>query len=424
MKRILCIVGCFAMGWVALPAHAQLGKLKEKLKEAVPNDKKSPDSRNADLSKDGQRKERFDANAQKDNAVKLKKSEEEGKTKLNSSNFDREAYEKRVYSKLDLDFSTQPFMPTITMQSLLSDECLMYNAVKGELRISGLEVGFLPTRTKDGQEVNYSPILESNTDKFRPPLRADVIEKGTGKLKGQQFFKAEIEVAPFYKLKVVNQYSDYFPFWVNVTEGDYELRFYVGTTHFYTFPFKIEKKSNPDPYSPVKDFYFLRGAWEEWGTIELREDEMVFNHYLTDRNAEVKSQANWDESRPYEAILKLSKDGKVIGACDIDNEGKIIMHDAGTRHGVWRSLVLQIFAFPVTPKNTTRRYLKPSELKDGTYQIELSIKDPKGKISTEKYGFTMKAGKIVPHPKADHAIHKDHLTFLEQGTKCSFIKKM
>ena len=148
MKRILCIVGCFAMGWVALPAHAQLGKLKEKLKEAVPNDKKSPDSRNADLSKDGQRKERFDANAQKDNAVKLKKSEEEGKTKLNSSNFDREAYEKRVYSKLDLDFSTQPFMPTITMQSLLSDECLMYNAVKGELRISGLEVGFLPTRTK------------------------------------------------------------------------------------------------------------------------------------------------------------------------------------------------------------------------------------------------------------------------------------
>lgn len=403
-------------------SFAQFDKLKEKVKKELPG--KETTSRggvpNA-TNKDQQRTDRMNADAKANEDAKSKSGELDRKTKLNSPEFDRKAYEERVYANFEPDFSTANFPPAVAWFDLLDNERFRFDITKGEIRLMALHVAFLPTKTKDGKDINYSPSLSSKGyGNLRPPVRADIVDATTGALKGQQFFKVEDYIPPFKKMVLVEEFNgDYFPFWVNVKEGNYEVRFYLGKSHFYTFPFQVEKKTNPDAYAPVKDLYFLKGAWEDWARIQFdeRSGEVLPSIYLTERNLDIKSATNWDDTVPMRGLVKISRNGTLVATYgQTTNSG-----DFTPSNGKWTRC--QFLAYKAGTND--REMFTKADMKDGNYVMDVNVKNPKnGKSVVAKYGFTVKGGVILPHSKADRNQNKDPLTVLEQGKEFYYFKKL
>lgn len=402
---------------------AQFDKLKEKVKKELPAKERDTQATETNsrggipnvTDKDQQRNERLNANYKSKEDAKYKSGELDRKTKLSSAEFDRKAYEERFYATFEPDFSTSNLSPAIAWFDLLDEELFRFDITKGEIRLNGLHVSFLPTKTKEGKDINYRPSLSMD---MHPPLRADIVDAATGALKGQQFFKAEDYIPPFKKLILVEEYGgDYFPFYANVKEGSYEIRFFVGKSHFYTFPFKVEKKTNPDAYATVKDFYFLHGPWEEWGRIQFDDSDgqMTASIYLTEQKTDIKNHTSWDEFKQLNMVAKITRNGALVATFGVNPN---TTHPT-TRNGKWTR-----FQF-LTYKAGTNEYFTKADLKDGNYIIETNLKDPKsGKSSVSKYTFTVKGGIIQSHPKADRNQNKDPLTVLEQGKEFYYIKKM
>jgi hypothetical protein len=423
--RNLSFMLCF---WVIYPAFAQFDKLKEKVKKELPSNERATPTKEANArggvpnatDKDKQRNESFDAHYKQKDDAKAKSGELDRKTKLTSSEFDRKAYEERVYATFEPDFSTSNLSPAIAWFDLLDEELFRFDITKGEIRLNGLHVSFLPTKSKDGKDINYRPSLSTSKgyENMRPPIRADIVDAVAGELKGQQFFKAEDYIPPFKKLVLVDQFGgDYFPFFANVKEGNYEFRFFVGKSHFYTFPFKVEKKINPDAYATVKDFYFLHGPWEDWGRIQFDESDgqMTASIYLTEQKTDIKNHTSWDEFKQLNMVAKITRNGALVATFGVNPN---TTHPT-TLNGKWTR-----FQF-LTYKAGTNEYFKKADLKDGNYVMETNVKDPKtGKSALSKYSFTVKGGVILPHPKTDRNQNKDPLTVLEQGKEFYYIKKM
>lgn len=409
--------------FLATSTFAQFDKLKEKVKKELPSKERDTPSKETNTrtgvpsvtDKDQQRNERLNAHNKSKEDAKYKSGELDRKTKLSSPEFDRKAYEERFYATFEPDFSTSNLSPAVAWFDLLDEALFRFDITKGEIRLNGLHVSFLPTKTKEGKDINYRPSLSMD---MHPPLRADIVDASTGALKGQQFFKAEDYIPPFKKLVLVEEYGgDFFPFYANVKEGNYEIRFFVGKSHFYTFPFKVEKKTNPDAYATVKDFYFLHGPWEEWGRIQFdeRDGQMTGNIYLTEQKTDVKNHTAWDEFKQLNMVAKITRNGVLVATFGINPN---TTHPT-TLNGKWTR-----FQF-LTYKAGTNEYFTKADLKDGNYIMETNVKDPKsGKSSVSKYGFTVKGGVIQSHPKADRNQNKDPLTVLEQGKEFYYIKKM
>lgn len=411
-------------------AFGQFDKLKEKVKKELPTKERETPTKEATTrtgipnatDKDQQRNERFDAHYKQKDDAKAKSGELDRKTKLNSPEFDRKAYEERIYANFEPDFSTANFPPAIAWFDLLDASKFAFDITKGEIRLNGIHVSFLPTKSKDGKDINYRPSLSTSKgyENMRPPIRADIVDAATGALKGQQFFKVEDYIPPFKKMVLVDQFGgDYFPFFANVKEGSYEIRFFLGKTPFYTFPFQVEKKTNPDSYAPVKDLYFLKGPWEDWARIQFDEQsgEVLPSIYLTERNLNIKSETNWNDTVPMKGLVKISRNGTLVATYgQTINSG-----DFNPDNGKWTRCQFLTFKAGSNDKET----FKKADMKDGNYVMEVNIKNPKnGKTVVGKYGFTVKGGEIQSHPKADRNQNKDQLTILEQGKEFYYFKKM
>lgn len=425
--RNLSIILCF---WAFSPAFAQFDKLKEKVKKELPSNERATPTRGTNArggapnapDKDQKRNESFDAHYKQKDEAKAKSGELDRKTKLNSPEFDRKAYEERIYANFEPDFSTANFPPAIAWFDLLDANKFAFDITKGEIRLNGIHVSFLPPKSKDGKDINYRPSLSTSKgyENMRPPIRADIVDAATGALKGQQFFKVEDYIPPFKKMVLVDQFGgDYFPFFANVKEGSYEIRFFLGKTPFYTFPFQVEKKTNPDAYAPVKDLYFLKGPWEDWARIQFDEQsgEVLPSIYLTERNLNIKSETNWNDTVPMKGLVKISRNGTLVATYgQTTNSG-----DFNPDNGKWTRC--QFLTFKVGSND--RETFKKADMKDGNYVMEVNIKNPKnGKTVVGKYGFTVKGGEIQSHPKADRNQNKDPLTVLEQGKEFYYFKKM
>lgn len=421
-KRYLSFVLCL---FYLNATFAQFDKLKEKVKKELPSKERDVPTRETSsrtsvpnaADKDQQRNERLNANTKSKEDAKYKSGELDRKTKLNSPEFDRKAYEERFYATFEPDFSTTNLSPAIAWFDLLDESRFKFDITKGEIRLNGLHVSFLPTKTKEGKDINYRPSLSMD---MHPPLRADIVEVASGVLKGQQFFKAEDYIPPFKKLVLVEEYGgDFFPFYANVKEGNYEIRFFVGKSHFYTFPFQVEKKTNPDAYAPVKDLYFLKGVWEDWARIQFDDQsgEVLPSIYLTERNLDIRSANYWDDTVPMKGLVKITQNGSLVATYgQTINSG-----DFTPSNGKWTRCQFQTFKAGSNDRET----FKKVDLKDGNYVMDVNIKNPKnGKSFSSKYAFIVKDGVIQAHPKADRNQNKDPLTVIEQGKEFIYIKKM
>ncbi len=89
--------------------------------------------------------------------------------------------------------------------------------------------------------------------------------------------------------------------------------------------FQVEKQSNPDPYAPVHDFYFLKGPWQDWGRVEFGPDgHFIFNFYLTHQTTTIVNQAQWDAKREYKYLVKLYRDGKMVAAHSLPTQVAVL----------------------------------------------------------------------------------------------------
>lgn len=330
--------------------------------------------------------------------------------------------EKYKASEVELDFESEPFAPSIAWASLLAEGCWYFNVTNGQMRLNNILVSFLPKKAKDGTPVRY----ESYSN-ITPLLRMEVWDTKSNTLKETMHYEAKLATAPFYEMELIEGYD--YKTHAMLTEGSYELRFWAGTKHFYSFPFEVEKENNPDPYAPVHDFYFLKGPWQDWGRVEFGPDgHFIFNFYLTHRTTTVVNQSQWDAKREYKYLVKLYRDGKMVAVHRLQHvENQFEEGDLQTRNGIWKRYDATLHTYPPAGKGQgagSRAFFLKNDMKDGNYTAEVWLKSLDGVEATHKYAFTAKGGAIVPPAKADRAQNPDPLQFLEQGPGRFYVKKM
>lgn len=324
-------------------------------------------------------------------------------------------------SEVDLDFSAAPFAPSVVWASLLAQGCWYFNITTGELKLNNMLVSFLPPKTTSGEAVSYR-----SYDNPTPLLRMDVVDVKTNTVLGALHYSGKEATLPFYELEMLE--SSEYKYSVKVTEGSYELRFWAGNKQFYTFPFSVEKLTNADPYSPVRDFYFLHGPWEEWGRVEFGPDgHFIFNFYLTHQTTTIPNQARWDVNAPCQYLVKLYRDGKMVAVHRLQNiENQFEESETQVTNGVWKRFEATLHQYPPASKGQgagSRPFFLKENMKDGAYKVEVVVKDPSGQEKIHQYQFTVKGGNITPDPKADRSQNKDPLQFLEQGPNRFYVRK-
>jgi hypothetical protein len=306
---------------------------------------------------------------------------------------------------------------------LLDNGCYGYNASTGYFRPDGFFVFFLPERDTKGQPMNYTNFSAG------PYIRMEVVDKTNNTVKATFHYYAQPDVLPAYKMRLCEKANDpNYPSYITLTEGEYRFDFYVGPHKITSFPVRIEKQLSANPYSPVKQMYWMRGAWENWARIWFNDyGEFQFSFYLPERNIKVENQAKWDDFTRYPSNVRLLRNGALVGQYDLEGDGQTPIPVAATsENGRWYRNEYIFWAWPprerLDASSFNRISFKREDLKDGDYVIEIEVIKPSG---TERaaYPFKVRGGEIVSHPDTDRAQHPDPLTLVEQGPNFKYIPK-
>ncbi len=318
--------------------------------------------------------------------------------------------------KKNLDFSSQPFPPAVAFYDLLSPSCLYFNPIRGEFKLNSMDVSFLPTKTKSGEEVKYETYNNP-----KPLIWMDVVNKADAQTIGTLYYGASSVTAPFSQLKL-KEGSGY-PLSVTITEGDFDLKFYVGGSHFYTYPISVEKMANSDPYAPVSSLLFLKGQWKDWGRIEInKEGTFIWAFYHSYKTMEIDNSVRYDKKKEFEYKMTLKKGGTTVAICDSDPGAKSQMGRKFYAHNsVWEMFDSSLFEYPM---NGRKSVFTKDKLTNGDYTMVVEIKDMEtSKTETNDFPFKVNGGKVMNNDAANRDVNKDALTFLEQGRKYTYVKK-
>ncbi|HRK06043.1 MAG TPA: hypothetical protein PLW14_13210 [Chlorobiota bacterium] len=323
---------------------------------------------------------------------------------------------------IDVDWNSQPFRPGVMWSSMLSGDCLRFHSVEGTLTLNEIWMTFLPQKTTDGERIDYT----RSSDITNVRIWADAVSQ-SGEVVGRQYFTAAPLELPIYTLTRDDIHSQT----TRLSEGTYELRWYVGGHHVFTFPFNVEKLTSDDPYSPVSQLLFLRGPWEEWGRAGFNSDAgLRLSIYHTVRSMDVINQSVTDKPKDYQYLATLYRDNKAIGWSSMKTSHDLDAPDfenIRSRNGYWQRLEFGIYrssSLPTMKGVRTNTFLTKEDLSDGSYRLEVQFRDTTEKRNwKDTYAFTVRSGKIVPDPKADRKSHTDPLTFLEQGPKMFYFRK-
>jgi hypothetical protein len=321
------------------------------------------------------------------------------------------------------DMTSATLSPAIGWESLLSNECYQYNPVTGYFRPVAFLIYFLPEKDMEGKPMNYNNF----TSAFLPYIRLEVVNKTKGKTEGKFYYRAEPMKLPSYQLKLYeNALNPETPAYINLFEGEYSLDFFIGENKITAHAFRIEKQTNADPYSPVKQMYWMRGDWEQWASISFNsDDDLMFSHYVPERNIKIKNQSNWDERYDYESQTKLYRNGTLVGFYNVQ-QNKMVRGNVIFYNGKWHLNANMFYRWPIDNDNEggyhNRLDFQRKHLKDGDYVIELEIFKPSGTVK-EKYKFSVKGGAVISDPRADRSKHTDPLTLVEQGVDKWFLRK-
>ncbi|MEM1325135.1 MAG: hypothetical protein AAGI23_04225 [Bacteroidota bacterium] len=393
MKQvILLIVLCFTG---LTTTHAQLGKLKDKLNKAKST--MLGESSGGSSSSGSQL------------------------TKVNSDRL----------ARVDFDFESQPHPPAVAMHSLLSGVKL---SLTGELRISELEVLFMPLKTTSGKPINFwSNYLKEIV------IWADVIDVATQENKGTMHLMAYErdlgQPATTIRQKTGTSMDDFTDL-VPLTEGNYELRFYVGGTHYYTHPFTVIKKTTDDPYAAMNTLYFLEGdnLWKDYVYFTFNYDEgskqnlVHFHFHVENESVNVKDSSDPDEDIPLEWNAIIKQGSRTVGTLywmgNLNMNPNPGLRKDDSKRGWWE---YKTHYFEVYPRR--RSGDRPfgvsmeQDLKDGNYRVELTLNRKDQPKEVRIYPFTVRNGKIQQLPETRRTGDYDPKRVLEQGPDRVFLKR-
>ncbi|MCB0645808.1 MAG: hypothetical protein KDC49_04050 [Saprospiraceae bacterium] len=324
---------------------------------------------------------------------------------------------KKMKKNIDFDFSSSALSPSIEFRSIL-DDAFIHNATNGTFRMPNLTAAFLPTKLKNGSPAQYESWNNSS-----PPIWADIIKKDDNSIMGTLYYYGKPLSPPFFQLEQLET-MEVERFEGFKQGGEYDLKFYLGGTHFYTFPFKLVEKTSSDPYSPAPKMLFLEGEWDKWAFFELGDKgALVWNFFATHQTMDIPNSARWDVTKVIKYKVQIKKGNAIIGVYDQQlGEGKEnSFGEARPRNGKQTLITNSLLKHPKNGRD--RVPLTLSDLSNGSYDIQMQFFDGDQKIGERAYSFSVADGKILPPVEADRSKHQDKLTIVEQGRKSFFVKR-
>ncbi|MFK7933896.1 MAG: hypothetical protein AB8G22_10320 [Saprospiraceae bacterium] len=312
-----------------------------------------------------------------------------------------------VRNSVKPDWEAAP-SPAMTMESLL-DHLKMDMKVDGTFEFNGHIAAFLPPQTVKGKKIRYNNNVYVTGELVK-------VEGGKEKkIKGYTFATVD-DLAPMYKLRP--KQPGIIP--TKLKEGDYILKYSVFNELIYQFPFKVEKKVSDDPYSQLKEMYFLAGPWEEWNALDIDEDDdnsLMWYTYATHRSTKVKNRIT--EAGEYTYRCELFYNGQKVGFHDNRRSSGREHWKSGphgepytntTTRGQWaRQNMNIVHVSRKDPHGRPANFLK-SDLRDGNYNMKVYID---GKLS--EFPFQVKGGELVKHQQQVREQHDDPTTLIEGG---------
>ncbi|MEM8527537.1 MAG: hypothetical protein AAGG68_23045 [Bacteroidota bacterium] len=331
---------------------------------------------------------------------------------------------------VELDFESKSRMPAVAWYSLLDAVRL---SLDGKLTMAAdLDVYFLPNKTVSGQTVNF----RSNY-MHEIVLWADVVDAATQEKKGTIHFIAYDHNVGHPKSTIEQKTGtsqDEFTDFVQLKDGKYELQFFAGDTHYYTFPFEVIKKTSANAYSAMSEMYFLEGSnlWKDYAYIKMTYDEahnqnvLNFSYYVGNEDTNVKDASRPDETLPAEYNAIVKRGNQLIGTHYWGANGKAqyqpsLQLHGDSQRGRWLKNSRDLSVYP--RRNSSDRPQQVSleaDLKDGSYTIEVSIKLKDQPLEKRIFPFTVKGGRIQSLAETKS---KDSKRVLEQGPEIIFLKR-
>lgn len=318
---------------------------------------------------------------------------------------------------VELDFASSPFMPAITMESLLSGGIKM--TIDGKLSTPNLAVSFLPTATKKGDKANYDSFKKEDL-----LLYADVVNIESKEVQGRFHYSVNpvLKVAAVMNQKQVHETEDF----IQIGKGEYRLDFYAGGKLYYTFPFQVIEKKVDDPYAAFTTCLFLKGPWEEWNYFDFSsysdKELMVWHHFMDNTTTNIENKFRVEKNCDYKFKYELRKEGKIFGAYDSrmqgSKKGSINLSkdytNGGSTRTKWLNNSVQVTKIPGTNPDVWQQ-VKKSDFTDGNYEMIVYTKDCSGQELKRHFPFKVKNGAFLKHKEQDRKVHQDPLTIVEGG---------
>lgn len=326
---------------------------------------------------------------------------------------------------IELDFSSSPYIPAITMESLMSGGIRL--SVDGKLTTKDLSVAFLPAKTKKGERANYDEYKKENL-----LLQSKVINTQTNKSVGTFHYSVNpvIKAGSPMNQKQIDGFIDY----IQLKAGSYKLDFFAAGTLFYSFPFEVISIKNDDPYAPFSEVLFLKGAWENWNYFDFSEypdhKQFVWHHFMDNTTTNIKNEFRTESNCEYKFKYELFRNGKLFGAHDSRMQGSKDMSYnepkdyvvGGAQRTKWVRNSINVTRIPGDNPSVWQR-LRLSDFKDGSYEMVIHTIDCAGNKMKRSYPFKMSGGQFILHDQQNRKIHKDHITIIEGGPGQFWYKK-
>ena len=247
MKQNILLTLVVILVFAVIPSQAQLGNLKNKIKEKTKTVQSKTDEN----------------------------KENENKTTENKMNPEAVRNPDKTGATAGFDSN---YPPGVLFSSLLTDMILHPD---GNLAFSDISATFLPP-AKDEK------LLEPYNEKSGKKLEA-VIKRADGSIHHRSFWRGKPIKAPFWLIFPTGGF-------VKITPGDYVLEFVIEGSLFYRFPFSVVKEGGgDDPFAKgAGDKLVLKGAWDNYAYFQLPENNtasnLIFKMWLRSpvkRNAKV-----------------------------------------------------------------------------------------------------------------------------------------
>lgn len=326
-------------------------------------------------------------------------------------------------SKDNIDWEAQTYLPAIELMSILSNDGLKLE-LDGTLKISTLEISFLPNEDKDGNPVNYDPYQREDF-----LLTAQLSDKKDGKLINTFYFSVNPVSRPFSLMSAIHRPNKEIHQEVKIKKGQYQLDFFVGKQEITYFEFEVIESKNADPYAAMPSMYFLSGAWDEYGGISysnLTENKPInFECHILNATTDVENAHRPNKSKEVKFTATISKGSTVIAASKINVDGNIAESIANGRRGYYQKLEIPFYAYPAPQFQNGSKpdYFTMKDLSDGNYSLEIERELFEGGKKTDIYPFTIKNGVFHELKHASRQQHSDITTLIESKPNMTILRK-